>query len=89
MLATALDALITYNPWTLSPATTLAEAARLLDETGRLLLVEGFWHTGSGLTAAQAEALLRGAGREPTTYPLADPVLWGGPITDERYLLVA
>lgn len=34
MLATALDALITYNPWTLSPATTLAEAARLLDETG-------------------------------------------------------
>ncbi len=34
MLATALDALITYNPWTLTPETTLAEAARLLDETG-------------------------------------------------------
>jgi len=34
MLATALDTLVTYNPWTLSPATTLAEAARLLDETG-------------------------------------------------------
>jgi CBS domain-containing protein len=34
MLATELDALITYNPWTLSLSTTVAEAARLLDETG-------------------------------------------------------
>jgi CBS domain-containing protein len=34
MLAATLDTLITYNPWTLTPATTLAEAARLLDETG-------------------------------------------------------
>ena len=65
-----------------------AVAARLGD-TRRLVLVEGFWHTGSGLTAGQAEALLRGAGREPTTYPLTDEVLWGGPITDERYLVVA
>jgi CBS domain-containing protein len=34
MPATALDTLITFNPWTLSPATAVAEAARLLDETG-------------------------------------------------------
>ncbi len=34
MLASALDTLVTFNPWTLSPATPLAEAARLLDETG-------------------------------------------------------
>ncbi len=52
------------------------------------MLVEGFWHTGTGLTAAQTEALLTRAGREPSTYPLDDPVLWGGPITDERYLVV-
>jgi CBS domain-containing protein len=34
MVDAALDSLISYNPWTLSPATTLAEAARILDETG-------------------------------------------------------
>ena len=60
----------------------------LLGPRGRLVLVEGFWHTGTGLTAAQTEALLTRAGREPTTYPLDDPVLWGGPIRDERYLVV-
>ena len=61
----------------------------LLGPRGRLVLVEGFWHTGTGLTAAQTEALLTGAGREPTTYRLDDPVLWGGPIRDERYLVVS
>ncbi len=61
----------------------------LLAPRGQLLLVEGFWHTGAGLTAAQTEAMLRRAGRKPTTYPLADPVLWGGPVSDERYLVVA
>ena len=60
----------------------------LLADGGRLLLVEGSWHTGAGLTAAETEALLRGAGRPTTTRRLDDPVLWGGPITDERYLVV-
>ncbi len=75
--------------WALpDPAAALERWVRLLHDTGRLVLVEGFWHTGSGLTATQAEALLRGAGREPTTYPMADPVYWGGPISDERYLVL-
>lgn len=34
MLETGLETLITYNPWTLSSATSVAEAARLLDDTG-------------------------------------------------------
>lgn len=34
MLASALDTLVTFNPWTLTAHTSLAEAARLLDETG-------------------------------------------------------
>jgi CBS domain-containing protein len=34
MIQTGLDALITYNPWTLVATTTLGEAVRLLDETG-------------------------------------------------------
>lgn len=34
MLQTGLDTLITYNPWTLTAATPLSEAVRLLEETG-------------------------------------------------------
>jgi SAM-dependent methyltransferase len=60
----------------------------LLTDAGRLLMVEGYWHTGAGLTAAQTEELVGGAGRAPTTYRLDDDVYWGGPITDERYLVV-
>ncbi len=60
----------------------------LLGDGGILLLIEGSWHTGAGLTALETEALLRAAGRTPTTYRLDDPVLWGGPMTDERYLVV-
>jgi SAM-dependent methyltransferase len=67
----------------------LEQWVALLDPRGRLVLVEGFWHTGAGLTAAQTEDLLRGAGRTPTTYRLDDDVYWGGPISDERYLIVA
>ena len=61
----------------------------LLGPRGRLVLVEGLWHTGTGLTAAQTEELLQGAGRQPRTYSLTEDVYWGGPITDERYLVVA
>ncbi|MDX6374686.1 MAG: hypothetical protein QOD98_3674 [Nocardioidaceae bacterium] len=76
--------------WALPDQTaTLERWIELLEDGGRLVLVEGYWHTGAGLTAAQTEALLTRAGREPTTYLLDDPVLWGGPITDERYLVVA
>jgi len=76
--------------WALpDPAAALARWVELLRPDGRMVLVEGFWHTGSGLTAAHSEQLLRGAGRAPTTYRLDDPVLWGGPVADERYLVVA
>ncbi len=75
--------------WALAdPAAALASWAGLLREDGRLVLVEGFWHTGGGLRASDTEALLRGAGREPTTYPLREDAYWGGPINDERYLVV-
>jgi SAM-dependent methyltransferase len=75
--------------WALpDPAAALARWVALLRPGGRLVLVEGFWHTGAGLTTATTEELLRGAGRTPTTHPLGDPVLWGGPVTDERYLVL-
>jgi ubiquinone/menaquinone biosynthesis C-methylase UbiE len=66
----------------------LVRWVRLLDDGGRLLLVEGAWHTGAGLTAAQTRALVTSVGRTASTYPLDDPAYWGAPITDERYLVV-
>jgi SAM-dependent methyltransferase len=61
----------------------------LVREGGRLVLVEGFWSTGAGLRASETEALLRAAGREPTTHHLREDAYWGGPVRDERYLVVA
>src|SRR4051794_12811555 len=75
--------------WALpDPRAALERWIALLKPSGRLLLVEGHWHTGSGLTAAQTTALLRDVGRDAEVHPLVDPVYWGGPITDERYLVV-
>jgi len=76
--------------WALpDPAAGLARWVDLLAPGGLLLLVEGFWFTGAGLTAADAEALVVGAGREAQVTPLTDPVLWGKEVSDERYLIVS
>jgi ubiquinone/menaquinone biosynthesis C-methylase UbiE len=62
---------------------------RLLRPGGVLVLVEGRWHTGSGLTAGQAAHAVRRHRAGATVTSLSDPLLWGGPITDERYLLIS
>lgn len=75
--------------WALpDPAAALARWVRLLTPDGRLALVEGSWSTGAGLTAARTADLVRDAGLEPEVVPLDDPAYWGGPIDDERYLVV-
>jgi ubiquinone/menaquinone biosynthesis C-methylase UbiE len=56
---------------------------------GVLVLAEGRWNTGAGLTAIEAERAVRRHRAEATVTFLDDPLLWGGPITDERYLLVS
>jgi hypothetical protein len=62
---------------------------RLLLPGGLLLLVEGRWSTGAGLTAQEAgQAVLRHR-TDATITALTDPALWGAPVTDERYLLVS
>lgn len=61
----------------------------LLSPGGRLVLVEGRWGNGAGLSAAETTSLVRGLGRGAEVTPLADPVWWGRPIDDERYLLVS
>lgn len=77
--------------WALpEPAQVLAHWAKLLQPGGRLLLIEGFWHTGSGLPTAAVIAALPPALDAVKVVNLVDqPALWGGPVQDERYLVVA
>ena len=77
--------------WALpAPAEVLRRWAALLKPGGRLLLIEGHWHTGSGLPAAAITAMpppaLVLAGRQDLS---PNPIHWGKPVSDERYLLVA
>jgi SAM-dependent methyltransferase len=76
--------------WALpDPHAAVGAWLRLLVPGGRLLLVEGRWHTGQGLTREQVLALLRDHGRSATVTGLDDPDLWGGPIGDDRYLVLS
>lgn len=77
--------------WALpDPSSALERWLRLLSPTGVLVLVEGFWHTGSGITAADLLALVSARTGTLTWRRLSgDPTLWGGHVTDERYLVTA
>jgi ubiquinone/menaquinone biosynthesis C-methylase UbiE len=67
----------------------LAAWLRLLLPDGTLVLVEGRWSTGAGLTTAEAGRAVLRHRADATITALDDPVLWGGPVSDERYLLVS
>ncbi|WP_028643289.1 class I SAM-dependent methyltransferase [Nocardioides sp. URHA0020] len=69
-------------------ATVLERWVRLLGPDGRLVLVEGSWSTGAGLTTAETVALVEGAGRAADPRRLDDPAYWGGPVGDERYVVI-
>jgi SAM-dependent methyltransferase len=68
---------------------TLAAWLRLLVPGGALVLIEGRWSTGAGLTTAEAGRAVLRQRDDATIIALDDPALWGGPVTDERYLLVS
>jgi SAM-dependent methyltransferase len=89
--AGAFDAVLSRHVlWALpDPAAGLARWCDLLAPGGRLVLVEGFWFTGAGLSARDTEALVRAAGRTAVVHPLTDPVLWGREVDDERYLVLS
>lgn len=70
------------------PAATLRRWVGLLAPGGRLLLVEGSWTTGAGLTAAETVALVEATGRAARLTMLPEAAYWGREITDERYLVV-
>ena len=75
--------------WALpDPEAALVRWIELLATGGRLLLVEGSWSTGAGLSAERTLDLVRRAGREGSVQHLYDPFFWGREIDDERYLVV-
>jgi ubiquinone/menaquinone biosynthesis C-methylase UbiE len=82
--------LVRHVLWAMpDPDQALQAWTRLLRPEGRLILVEGYWHTGGGLRAAECRSLVQRHRETADVHRLTDPALWGGPISDERYLLVS
>jgi ubiquinone/menaquinone biosynthesis C-methylase UbiE len=76
--------------WAMPDVSGALEAwLRLLVPGGRLVLVEGHWYTGGGLTAEEAGQEVLRHRSDATITTLSDPALWGAEVTDERYLLVS
>ena len=72
------------------PSALLSRWTKLLTPGGRLILIEGYWHTGGGLYAQQCIAALPASVSNNTVRNLSDqPDLWGGQVSDERYVIVA
>jgi SAM-dependent methyltransferase len=88
---TAFDAVVGRHVlWALSDAErALQRWIRLLRPGGVILLIEGRWWTGTGLRADDLTRILRRHRHHVEVVPLDDPVLWGQPTDDERYLLVS
>lgn len=71
------------------PVAAFGRWVELLAEYAIVVLVEGHWDTGAGLSAAQAEDIVRTRRAEVEIRPLPEPVYWGRAVQDERYLLVS
>ena len=71
------------------PAAALQNWLGLLTPTGVLVLVEGRWHTGVGLSAEECFTLVSASRRNVELRMLDSPAFWGGPTSDERYLIVS
>jgi SAM-dependent methyltransferase len=74
--------------WALpDPAAALRRWVDLLAPGGRLVLVEGRWFNGAGLSAAETVRLVEATGRPAELTLLSEPTYWGREITDERYVV--
>jgi SAM-dependent methyltransferase len=71
------------------PAATLRRWIHLLGPDGRLVLVEGNWSTGAGLSAARTVELVDATGREAELRMLPEATYWGRETDDERYIVVS
>lgn len=71
-------------------AQVLQRWADLLKPGGRLVLIEGYWHTGAGLHANEIVEALPSSLTNVSVQNLSyQPDLWGGDVADERYALIA
>lgn len=71
-------------------AAVLHRWAGLLAPGGRLLIIEGFWHTGGGLHAAEIVKALPSRLTNVCVDNLSgESRLWGGAVSDERYVVIA
>lgn len=77
--------------WALTePKRVLERWLTLLKPDGRLILIEGFWHTGSGLHVQEIVDLLPTQFKEVVVYDLSNQSsLWGKVVIDERFAIMA
>jgi ubiquinone/menaquinone biosynthesis C-methylase UbiE len=89
--ASSFDAVVVRHlTWALpAPDDALRRWTTLLRAGGRLVLIEGRWSTGAGITARQLADIVRPIIPDVEVRPLTDQALWGAPIIDERYVLIA
>lgn len=71
------------------PAAAFARWVALLRPAGSIVLIEGRWSTGGGLTAEQTERIVLAAREDVRVTRLPGSIYWGKEITDERYLAVS
>jgi ubiquinone/menaquinone biosynthesis C-methylase UbiE len=71
------------------PAAALNKWIELLTPNGVLILIEGRWHTGGGLTSDECFRLVSDQRKDVALRMLDDPSYWGGPTADERYLIIS
>jgi len=76
--------------WALpDPVAVVRRWVAALRPGGRLVLVEGDWSTGAGLSAQRCGEIVGEWCARVAVRHLPDPRLWGRQVTDERYLVVA
>jgi ubiquinone/menaquinone biosynthesis C-methylase UbiE len=87
----SLDAVVVRHvTWALAaPDDAVRRWAPLLRDGGRLVLIEGRWSTGAGITAHQLTSIVSQVIPNVEARPLTDRALWAAPLTDERYVLIA
>lgn len=71
------------------PARAFARWVGLLAAGGVVVLVEGYWATGTGLSAEVCERIVSRVRHDVQIRPLSEPVYWGKEIADERYVVVS
>ena len=77
--------------WTLpDPSLVLQRWAELIKQKGRLVLIEGYWNTNTGLRAAEVIEMLPASFGDVSLQSLSGNAnLWGKEVSDERYAILA